>query len=147
MPVNRWAAPAAIANLATTELNSLANNARAEGVIFDNTVNRYLFADVELAVQFTVAPTSTGDLAIQLYMVPSIDGTNYADGGVNTAPGVESFVTNFVLKSSTNAQRIPALRIPLDPFKYKPIIVNLSGQAFPASGSTIRIVAFNFESV
>ncbi|MEW5857405.1 MAG: hypothetical protein AB1861_08490 [Cyanobacteriota bacterium] len=143
MPTYKWNATTA-ANLATTELNNLANNTRVAGQILDNTITRALFANLELAVQFTVAPNA--DSLIQLYLLPSIDGTNYADGSPTIAPGVESFTTNFVLKNTLNLQRIPAQRIPLDPFRYLPLIVNTSGQAFPASGSTLRIASFSYES-
>ena len=47
-----------IVSVATTELNSLANNAAALGAEYDNATNLYLFGLFELNVTFGSAPTA-----------------------------------------------------------------------------------------
>ena len=75
----------ALTNVLTTELNTLTNNSYCTaGGAVDNTTNLDLFADFQCNVTFGTAPT-TGT-TLDLFLVPSLDGTNYADGGGAVAP-------------------------------------------------------------
>lgn len=145
MALFKWSAPAG-STLAGAELNSLAFNARVEGQILDNTVTRYPFANFELYIPgFAVAPTA--DTQIQLYFLPTFDGTNYTDGSASIAPSSEALIASFTLKNTTSAQRIPVQRVFIDPLKYKTLIVNSSNQNLPAANNTLKIVSFSYESV
>lgn len=142
----------AIVSLATTELNSLANGSGAIGAEYDNATNLYTFGLFEVNVQFGSNPTA--GTTISLYLIPAPDGTNYDDyttGGSPYAP-LTAYIGGFPVQATTSAQKIPLGvggyqgLIPLPPCKFKAFVVNASGQAFPASGSTVKMVPYRFQS-
>lgn len=142
---------AAIATMASTELNSLANNAAALGAEYDNATNLYLFGLFELNVTFGTNPTAGS--TVDLYIIPAPDGTNYDDnttGASGTAPA-NCYVGGFPLRAVTTAQKVPLgvglTRVELPPTKFKAFLVNKSGQSFPASGSTLKMVPHRYQSV
>lgn len=133
-----------INSVMTTELNSLANNARAisaaEGS--DATTAADLFGDFELVVTFGVAPTL--DTTVDLYLVRSADGTNYEDGDASVRPAAEAFVGSFQLRAVTTAQRMIIRDVPMPPGLWKAVILNNgTGQAFAASGNTLKVRTHN----
>lgn len=144
---------AAITSLITTEANSLANNAACIATSgYDNGTNLYIYGLFELNVTFAVAPTANS--LVELYLIPAPDGTNYDDGSA-TGPitPVTTFVGGFPLRAVTTAQKVPLgvsgapFLIPLPPVPFKAMLYNKSGQAFPASGSTLKMVAYAFTTV
>lgn len=142
---------AAITSLMTTELNSLASAAAALGVEYDNSTNLYLWGLFELNVTFGTNPTANS--TVDLYLIPAPDGTNYDDavtGAAGSAPAT-SYVGGFPLRAVTTAQKVPVgaglQLISLPPAKFKAFVVNRSGQAFPASGSTVKMVPYRYQSV
>jgi hypothetical protein len=143
---------AAIATVASTELNSLANAAGALGAEYDNATNLYMFGTFELNVTFGTNPTAAS--TVDLYLIPAPDGTNYDDavtGAAGSAPNT-SYVGGFPLRAVTSAQKVPlgvgiAGPVQLPPTKFKVFALNKSGQAFPASGSTIKMVPYRYQSV
>jgi hypothetical protein len=143
----------AIQTLMTTQLDGLANAAAALGVEYDNSASLYLWGLFELNVTFGTNPTA-GSL-INLYLIPAADGTNYADnvpGAGGSAPST-MFAGGFPLRAVTTAQRVTLgvhgfyPLVPLPPAKFKVFVVNNSGQAFPASGSTLKMVPYRLQSV
>lgn len=141
----------AIVSVATTELNSLANNAGALGAEYDNATNLYLFGLFELNVTFGSNPTAGN--TVDLYIIPAPDGTNYDDAttGASGAAPVTSYAGGFPLRAVTTAQKVPlglgAMGyVQLPPTKFKVFALNKSGVAFPASGSTIKMVPYRYQS-
>lgn len=141
-----------IQTLATTELNSLANAAAALGVEYDNSSNLYLWGIFELNVTFGTNPTAGS--TVDLYLIPAPDGTNYDDNttGASGAAPSTCYMGGFPLRAVTTAQKVPLglgiLRgIELPPTKFKAFVINKSGQAFPASGSTLKMVPYRYQSV
>lgn len=142
---------ASIATLASTELNSLASGSGIRGAEYDNATNLYLFGLFELNIDFVSAPTA--GTAVELYLIPAPDGTNYDDsteGASEYAPS-SCYAGAFPMQASTAAQKIPlglGMRglIPLPPCKFKPFLINNSGQAFPASGSTLKMVPYRWQN-
>lgn len=140
---------AAITSVLTTELNSLANAAAALGTEYDNATNLYLWAMFELNVTFGSSPTAGN--TVDLYIIPAPDGTNYDDNttGASGAAPSTSYVGGFPLRAVTSAQKVPlgaTRRVDLPPTKFKVFVVNGSGQAFPASGSTVKMIAYRYQS-
>lgn len=135
------------ATVASTELNSLGSAPNgATGAEYDNSASgeRWTEGLLELNVDFASAPTEGA--AIEVYMLFAPDGTNY--GNVNTAATPSelypSRVGSFVVAATSAAQRLH-LPVRLMPFKTKFHFVNRSGQAFPASGSTVTLYPFTTE--
>lgn len=142
---------ATIVSVATTELNSLANNAGALGAEYDNSSGLYLYGLFELNVTFGSAPTAGN--TVDLYIIPAPDGTNYDDavtGASGSAP-ITTYAGGFPLRAVTTAQKVPLglglTLINLPPTKFKVFALNKSGQAFPASGSTIKLIPYRYQSV
>lgn len=143
---------AAIATVATTALNSLANNAGALSDEIDNTSGLYLFALCELNVTFGSNPTagSTWDL----YVIPAADGTNYSDvtTGASGAAPATCYAGGFPLRAVTTAQRVPlgvgiAGGIPVPPGKFKFFLLNKSGQSGAATNNNLKVVLYRYQSV
>ena len=140
---------AAISTIASTELNSLANNAGALGAEYDNATNLHEFGLFELNVTFGSAPTAGN--TVDLYLIPAPDGTNYDDavtGASGQAPA-PCYVGSFPLRAVTTAQKVPLglglALVNLPPTKFKAFVLNKSGQAFPASGSTLKLVPYRHQ--
>ena len=138
-----------IATLLSTEMNSLANNAAALGAEFDNSAGLWLFGLFELNVTFGTGPTAGS--TVDLYIIPAPDGTNYDDavtGASGSAPAT-SYAGGFPLRNVTSAQKVPlgvVRRIELPPTKFKAFVINRSGQSFPSSGSTVKLVPYGYQA-
>lgn len=142
MSTEKFSAMTAQAAALTTQLDSLADGAAsAVGGAYDNGTDLNRFAVAELAVTFGTSPTANA--LIDLYMTPAPDGTNYSDGSADATPPAAEYVGSFQVNASTSAQKLTTGRFELLPCKVKFFAVNRTGQAFPASGSTVTIYTFN----
>jgi hypothetical protein len=137
----------AAATVLSTELNALANGSyTAQGTLLDNTTIVDRLARAELLVTFGSSPTAGA--ICDLYMVVSLDGTNYPDGSATKIPPGATKVGSFQVNATTDAQRIHTAPFQLGgPYKHKFLLRNRSGQAFPASGSTVTVTSHNRQSV
>ncbi len=138
--VTRFKASARGTNPATvidTGLNSLANNAAALSAAQSNdaATEGDLYADLELAVTFGTSPTENA--LVEVYIVRTVDGTNYETDSSEGRPK-NGYVGGFVVDNVTSAQRLILPMILLPPLDFKILLINKSGQAFPASGSTLK---------
>ena len=136
-----------IVSVMTTELNSLANNARAiSSALGGDATDANLLGDWELVVTFAVAPTV--DTLIDLYLVRSIDGTNYEDGSATVRPAATAYAGSFQVRAVTTAQPLAIPDVPLPPGLFKAIIYNNgTGQAFAATGNTLKVRPHNRQVV
>lgn len=126
-----------------TDLNSLANNTtNIGGTTFDNTSNRdfYMAAELYLASVDLSAQTNP---TVELYMVPSIDGSNYCDDGTDASatdyPPATTLVGVFSIQETSAAHRVGIEMFRLAPLKYTPVLINKTGAAFAASGNTLKM--------
>jgi len=143
-PILWEAAPSSQGNVLSTELNSLANGSRTNGgQVIDNSVNLDKYGWFELNVTFGSAPNADGYVA--LYLVTALDGTNYASGSSTVAPGAGAWVINIPVNAVNTAQNKQVGPVLLPPAKFKVIAENKTGQAFPASGSVIKLYTANDE--
>lgn len=140
MAVEKFQAFNSRGNLLTTELDSLADSTMsAAGAVYDNSSNRDTFGRAELHVTFTVSP-SEGH-SVDLYGVPALDGTTYAD---DAPPSAACYLGSFQIHSSTSAQIITTPLFELPPCKLKFVAFSNSlGVSFPSSGSTIELFTTN----
>ena len=138
-----------ITTLLSTEMNSLANNAAALGVEFDNSDGLWMWGVFELNVTFGSNPTAGN--TVDLYLIPAPDGTNFDDavtGASGSAP-VTCYAGGFPLRAVTSAQKVPVgvvRRIELPPTKFKGFVINRAGVSFPSSGSTVKMVPYRYQS-
>ena len=132
-----------VTTVLSTELNAMAaSTGKAISAAIDNsnpdptTYQGDLFADLELAVDFVTAPTA--GTVIELYLLPSIDGTVYPDGSTTITPQSSLYVGGFAVRNTTAAQVMVLRGVALPPGKYKYLAQNTTNQAFPATGSVLR---------
>ena len=130
----------------STELNSLANGvACSPSSAFDNddAAQRWPTAMVEIYIAAQGTARSAG-ASVSLYIIPTTDGTNYGD---NTDECLENYaVGHYSLDDATTARYITA-RVHLPPSDYKVVLKNSTGQAFAASGNTVKFREFTAEDV
>src|SRR5689334_23274003 len=84
-----------------------------------NQTNLDRFLSFVLSTGFSVAPAAGAE--IQLYLVPALDGTNFADVDTTTPfLSPSHYVGSFwVDKAQTGAQRLTLEGVPAGPFLYK----------------------------
>lgn len=131
------ALPANPVVLDTTTLNSLANLAGQLSGPFD--ADGAELADFELLVGFAVAPTL--DALVELYLLPTVDGTNFAHGtdGAAALRDANMLAGAFKVQAQTAAHRcfLKNVALPLGPFKT--LLINKAAQSFAASGNTLKM--------
>lgn len=135
------AAAVTIAFSGTQQVNSLTNDEWTDlSDAIDNSTNKYALADFELVLG-SAAFTGT-DSALALYIVPSVDGTNYGDwtGNVTTAQQHHQpyYAGSFTTSGATAAQRLTLRDVPLPNGLFKVGIRNLSNVSLAASGNTLK---------
>jgi len=109
-------------------LKNLANNGQKLGNEIDNATSaRNMYADFDLLCKFQAAPSAGGYVA--LYLMQSVDGTNYADGSDSVTPPATALVGTFPVRAVTDAQRVALRHVLLPATKFKPLVINKSGQA------------------
>lgn len=144
------AASTSIAFSGTQTLASLADNEWTDlSDEIDNTTNLYVMADFffELA---SAAFTGT-DSVVELYIVPSVDGTLYPNwtGNVTTAEqeNYQYFAGSAVTSGATEAQNIAIRDVKLPPGKFKVGVRNTAGVALAASGNTLEYRPHSYQDV
>jgi hypothetical protein len=125
---------AAIANVHTTSLNSLANNANsAASSAIDNGTLLDLYDDLTLTVATQGSARSAGAV-VTVYLIPALDGTNY--DAVSEATAEVAAV--FSLDAATTARQSTRRDIPIPPGLFEYFVRNSTGQAFASSGNILE---------
>ena len=109
-------------------LKNLANNSQKLGSEVDNAADLNQYGVFELQARGASSFTAGG--YVEMYLIPSADGTNYSDGDDSVAPPASCLVGIFPLRAVSTQQRVTLWGVPLPPLKFKPLIVNKTGQAF-----------------
>jgi hypothetical protein len=132
-----------IASALTTELDALANagTSSASGAI-DNTTNLDLFMDLELHVAAQGSARATG-ASVEVYMVMTLDATNYGDAIRSTA----ELVAVFSLDAATTARYVHRRDIPIPPANFKLFVYNNTGQALAATSSALKYRTHSVKTV
>ena len=130
-----------------TEMNALADDDLAVGTtVFDNSSNKDAWAAAELDFGAALDLAAGNDNPVcYLYLIPSYDGTNYADGGDAGSELVPSEYLKCTFEFNKLAGSIIAVcdKFDLGPVKYTAVIFNDLGATFPATGSTVKISSFD----
>jgi hypothetical protein len=125
----------------TTELNSLANGGfSGVGTAFDNTSNLDQFAAADIVLA-SLSPTTGAYL--ELFLVQSLDGSNYEDAPSSTNPGTHMLVARVLVTTGSGAKRImtPVFRVP--PGKYKLVLYNATNVSLASSANTVTLYTTN----
>lgn len=134
-----WADSVASADLLTTGLDSLADAARAISSAI--TPDGLPYGDLELAVRYTSSAPAAGISVAEVYLLPTVDGTNYPEGGTGVTPQAALMVGVFESRNgSTGAvERLVLRGIELPARSYKVVLVNKSGKTYHSSGNTLKV--------
>lgn len=140
----------------TASVDSLADGSPVILDEVDNSIARKQYADlvVELDAAGSGVVAVGLDARIDVYLLPAVDGTNYPDppgatpGNVtpNYHVGTISSVGSVGTPAAETFKRGVLRGIVLPPQKFKILLVNELGAAFPASGNSIKLYRYN-ESV
>lgn len=133
------ASATAIAWTSGQALDSAADNEYTDASdAVDNSTNKYMLADVEIVLA-SAAFTGT-DSGIEVYLIPSVDGTNYPTWtGNGTADEQENngFFVGFVSTTGTTAAQRMVLRdVELPNGLYKWAFRNRGGVTLASSGNS-----------
>lgn len=132
---------AAAASVLTTELNSLATgNACALSSEQDNGTNLDIYADFQL--DLASLTISSSGAYVSVYIVPSVDGTNYPDWATGTGGGYQTqYLAGVILVKNVSATtaRANLSGVALPPGKFKVAVRNTVGASFASSGNTLKI--------
>ena len=132
------AAAAAVAWASGTTLTSLASNGWTSlSDEIDNSTNKYALADIY--VELGSAAFTAGSY-FEIYIIPSVDGTNYPTWTTGTSDETENF-NHFVgpvnTSGGTAAQKMVLSNVPLPNGKFKFGFRNKGGVALAASANTV----------
>jgi hypothetical protein len=128
-----------ISSVLTTELDSLINIGKELSGEIDNSTGGTLdLFDEVLLYTGTFGATPSADATVELFLLESLDGTNYEDGSDSVYPAFANLVGVFNIREVTTAQNHVIRGIELPPSKFKYLIRNRSGQNMPSSGNTLE---------
>lgn len=139
-----FSAAISLSTLMDTDLNSLASAKTNIGaVMVDNTSNEHQHFVAELVLASADLSAQTNP-SCELYLVPSADGTNYADAGTDDSttayPSIRYLAGIFGLEATNAAHRaVIVMQNYLLNLKYKPVLINKTGAAFASSGNTLKL--------
>lgn len=139
-----WDSSPALTAYLTTELNSLANDAQVIGADIDNTANLNMYMDVEVYVAVQGSARSAGAY-VAVYLVSSLDGTNYGYGDATTDPPANAMVCALAIDAATTARYLTSRPFLIGPGKHKLVIENKTGQAFKADSNTVGYRVYSEE--
>jgi hypothetical protein len=133
----------AISTVLSTDLNTLASGSSAvTGTALDNGTDLYPWADWELFID-TQGSNRSASPRVDMYFEPIPDGTNAA-----TSTNTNAFAGTFIPSASaTTAQRLVLPRVPIPGYSYHVRLVNQTGQAFAASGNTLKMRPVRLQTV
>jgi hypothetical protein len=137
----------------TQQINSLTDNEWTDlSDEVDNSTNKYAYCNLDLVLG-SAAFTGT-DAGIEVYIVPTVDGTNYPDWSGNAttdAPEQTHYFATFLpLKASTAAKRVVSSSlgpIEMPQGKFKVGIRNRGNVTLAASGNTLYYRPMSYDAV
>lgn len=138
----KWTAPTTAACAISTAMDSLADSGNASGAAISP--SGYLYSDWELYAGFVGTPPANKYVA--LWLLPSIDGTNFGDGSGAVDPPVTPNAI-FPLRAAAGSQRIVLTRIMLSSGSFTPLVTSESGCAMAAAGNILRYSMYSIEQV
>ena len=141
-----WTARGSEVEYLTSELNALASAGNKLGAAINNSANRDLYMDVEIYIA-SLDLSAQVNPAVNIYLLPSMDDTNYDDGGDALDPTVDHLVAVVATVVADQVHRNTARMIVLPPGYFKLLIENVTGVPLPASGNIVTYRIYSVESV
>ena len=133
--------------MSDTELGSLAADANAISSEINNSVNLYLFDDVELHIDEGYGGNFADGSGVDLYLVrEELDSTGYEDGDDTIDPPAANLVG--VFGNNSDATQVHILRqIPIPACKYKYVVINRTGAYSSSIGANeLKIRPYRYQT-
>jgi hypothetical protein len=145
------ASEAAIVFSGTQQLNSLADNEYTDwSDEIDNSTNLYAMADIRVVIA-SAAFITPADCGLEIFLIPTVDGTNYPTWtGNTTTDQVHNgpfFVGYIPFTGTTAAQAGVLIGVDLPNGKYRWAARNRGNVALAGSGNTIYWRPHSVQSV
>jgi len=129
----------------STELNSLVDGGNIISASFNNTADLFVFEDVEILVKSVTTPAA--DAHIKLYILPSVDGTNFADGSDSIDPADSNEVYTVLVRAVAADQYHTFRGIILPPGFYKYLIMQELGVTMAATLNTLKRRPYSLKTI
>ena len=100
------------------------------GSVIDNSLNKYTEASIDILLNFSVAPVT--NTIMEVYLIYSIDGTNYERGDASTDP-LKNPIACMPVANATGDQRMTFTGIKLMPLKFKVLLKSEHDQTATAT--------------
>jgi hypothetical protein len=145
------ASEAAIVFSGTQQLNSLADNEYTNySDEIDNSTNLYAMADIRVVIA-SAAFTTPADCGLEIFLIPTVDGTNYptwtGDTATDQVHNGPFFVGYVPFTGTTAAQAGVLMGVDLPNGKYRWAARNRGNVALAGSGNTIYWRPHSVQSV
>jgi hypothetical protein len=144
------AAEAAITFSGTQQLNSLTDNEYTDlSDEIDNSTNLYEAVDLRVVLA-SAAFITPADCGLEIYLIPTVDGTNYPTwtGNTTTDQAHNSQLVGYVPLTGTTAAQAGVLRnVYLPNGKYKWAVRNRGNVALAGSGNVVYWRPHSHQSV
>lgn len=138
-----------VTTLLSTELNSIANAATVISSVggtsglFNNTyagggLGGYTLGRFELYIAGS-GTALTANTGVSIWLLTSVDGTNYEDGSASVVPGRSNNLQIGSVRNVTTAQRIIQDQIILTAGNWYVLLQNNTGQTWNSSGNTLKL--------
>ncbi len=138
----RFEVDSSVTTMLTTQLDSLASAGKTVvSSLYDNRTNLFFWADFEGVLASAITPS--GSLTWEIFAIPTIDGTNYADGGASVVPSADCLLGTLKFQAVSGAQRVVALRLPIPPHAFKIMVRNNLGGTLASSGNTVKMLPYD----
>lgn len=118
-----------MSNALTAGITSLASGSNVVGAVMTPPANA---GEADWELLFTPTASIAAGVTVPLWLLPTLDGTNYADGG-SADPQAAHLVGVFVCATGAGQQRLIIRGIPWPAWPCKAVISNDTGQAFSAA--------------
>jgi len=139
-----------LATILSSELNTLADDTScaASTVIITNNTIHDLFVDFQLDLA-SVDMSGQSSPSLAVYLIPSIDGTNYPDweAGADPDPANEQYYVGSITIQELSKAHLQVLTdVALKTGKHQVALRNNCGAALAASGNTLGFRTHGYES-
>jgi len=142
----KYEAPATIQTYLSTELNSLANDDTILGAKIDNVADGENEMYIALELYVAAQTLRTAGAYVAIYLLASVDDTNFTYGDAANLVDPGSLLTVFSLDAATTARYVIRANLPIPPFDFKLQIQNVSTQAFAGTLNTLKYRLYSHES-
>lgn len=147
MADNRYTSYDSIATVLSSDLDgsTFTNNSKKISASIDNTSLLHFWDDVELACTFAATPSANA--TVELYLIQSVDGTNFTDGSTTIDPPTTSLIGVFPIRATTSAQRVSVRGVQLSPGLFKYLVINKTGVASSGTSNTLKRRPYSTQSI